>query len=115
LNQGLVQALRNSRPNPSQYNHALENEILKTQGDQMVFTHGDLGQGNIIFYEGKVAVIDFGSAGYSLEEWEFTEAMWQASLNEDWESRVSSFTPDFTQQYLFWDNVVNEMRRFSGI
>jgi thiamine kinase-like enzyme len=90
-------------------------EILKTRGNEMVFTHGDLGRGNIIFLEGKVTVIDFGSACYSLKEWEFTETKWQAALNEDWESLVSSFVPVFTRHYLFWSHVVDQMRLLSGI
>jgi Phosphotransferase enzyme family len=115
FNEGVVHALRNSRPNPSQYNLSLEPEILESRGIKMVFTHGDLGRGNIIFNEGRVTIIDWGAAGYSVEEREFVEAKWQASQSQAWNECISSFIPDYTQQYKFWDHLVNEMRLFSGI
>jgi hypothetical protein len=43
FNEGVVRALRNSRPDPSQYNRSLEAEILTSRGDGIVFSHGDLG------------------------------------------------------------------------
>lgn len=115
FNKGVVRALRNSRPDPSQYNGCLEQEIITLQGDRIVFTHGDLGRGNIIFYEGKVTIIDWGAAGYSLEEREFVEVKWRASQNKEWDQLISTCIPDFTPQYEIWDRVTNEMRLFSGI
>lgn len=116
FNEGVVQALRNSRPNPSQYNLPLEKEIRDFQGpEMMVFTHGDLGPRNVIFNNGEVTILDWGEAGYSIEEREFVEAKWQASQNPDWERHITDFIPDFTSQYRFWNHVVNEMRLFSGV
>jgi hypothetical protein len=62
-----------------------------------------------------VTIIDWGAAGYSVEEREFVEAKWQASQSQAWNECISSFIPDYTQQYKFWDHLVNEMRLFSGI
>jgi aminoglycoside phosphotransferase (APT) family kinase protein len=93
----------------------LEAHILDTRGDKIVFTHGDLGQGNIIFNKGRVTILDWGAAGYSVEEREFVEAKWRASQDEEWDQFVSSCIPDYTRQYEFWDHVTNEMRLFSGI
>lgn len=115
FNKGVLHALRNSRPNPSQYNRALEAKILQLRGDEVVFTHGDLGRGNIVFHEGKVTILDWGAAGFSVEEREFVEAKWQASMDEEWEECISSCIPDYTPHFTFWDHLVNEMRLFSGV
>lgn len=80
--------------------------------ETMVFTHGDLGPRNIIFNNGKVTILDWGEAGYSIDEREFVEAKWQASQNSDWERHITDFIPDFTSQYRFWNNVINEVRLF---
>ena len=115
FNEGVVSALRNSRPNESQYNHELEQKILQTVGEAIIFTHGDLNQGNIILDDGKATVVDWGEAGYSIEEREFTEAKMKDGYCNDWDQCISDMVPDFTPQFKFWSDVVNEMRLFAGV
>lgn len=71
FNVGVVEALRASRPSSSQYDPDLEKQIMATTGDEIVFTRGDLIPSNIIFNKGKVTIIDWGEAGYSIKEREF--------------------------------------------
>ncbi|KAK2742899.1 hypothetical protein FQN57_005029 [Myotisia sp. PD_48] len=119
FNEGVVQALRDSRPNPSQYNLPLEREIRKTQGDEIIFTHGDLGPRNIMLKDGNITILDWGGATYSIKELEFVQMKWQASQNQDWEAHIAELVPNdlpnFTSQYRFWNRLVNDMRLFSGI
>lgn len=115
FNEGVVSALRNSRLNESQINHELEQKVLQTVGEAIVFTHGDLNQGNIIVSDNKVTIVDWGEAGYSIEEREFTEAKMKAGYCSDWEHCISDMVPDFTPQFEFWSEVINEMRLFAGI
>jgi aminoglycoside phosphotransferase (APT) family kinase protein len=96
FNEGVVLALRNSRPDSSQYNRSLETEILASRGDEIVFSHGDLGQGNIIFNEGKITIIDWGAAGYSLEEREFVEAKWRAFHDKAWDRLINLHSRFYT-------------------
>jgi tRNA A-37 threonylcarbamoyl transferase component Bud32 len=116
FNEGVVQALRDSRPNPSQYNVSLEKGVLKRQGEEAIFTHGDLGRQNIIYKDGIVTIVDWGSAGFSIREREYVETRWQASMSEDWEQHISTIFPDSNEEdYDFWNGLVNDMRQFSGI
>lgn len=75
-NKGVVEALRNSRPNAqlTKRDEPLVNRILVSgaQDERRVFTHGDLHQSNIIG-DGNVitGIIDWGATGYSISAREY--------------------------------------------
>ncbi|PGH23290.1 hypothetical protein AJ80_02706 [Polytolypa hystricis UAMH7299] len=115
FNLGAVDALRASRPNPSQYNPELEKTILATTGDEIVFTHGDLIPPNIIFHNGKVTIIDWGEAGYSIKEREYYEAKKSITLPPGWDERIPEFIPAFPAENKFWLHIVDNMRLFCGV
>ncbi|OAX78200.1 hypothetical protein ACJ72_07493 [Emergomyces africanus] len=115
FNIGAVDALRASRPDPSQYDPELENKILATTGDEIVFTHGDLIPANIIFCNGKVTIIDWGEAGYSIKEREFYEAKKCLAFPSGWAERIPEFIPAFQVENKFWEHVVDNMRIFCGV
>ncbi|WEW56739.1 hypothetical protein PRK78_002189 [Emydomyces testavorans] len=115
FNLGAVKALRASRPNPTQYDAGLEKEIEATTGDEIVFTHGDLIPANIIFHNGKVTIIDWGEAGYSIKEREFYEAKKCITMPPGWSERIPDFIPAFPAENTFWERVVDNMRLFCGV
>lgn len=115
FNLGAVDALRASRPNSSQYDPELEKNILATTGDEIVFTHGDLIPANIVFHNGKVTIIDWGEAGYSIKEREFYEAKKCITMPPGWDERIPEFAPAFLAENKFWEHVVDNMRLFCGV
>ncbi|RAL00708.1 uncharacterized protein BO80DRAFT_382876, partial [Aspergillus ibericus CBS 121593] len=87
FNQGVVAALRNSRPHGQlvgETDYCLAEEIFASgdhgKDERKVFTHGDLHPTNIIVEDGKIAgIIDWGASGYSVASREFLELDWARS------------------------------------
>ena len=115
-NCGLVNALRSSRPHHVTIAPSLESRIMRSSGDEMILTHGDLYMNNIIIGDdGQIAaILDWGESCYSLEEMEYCCTRW-GTHNDEWRSYLPYFVPEFPARFLFWDNLNNEMRVYSGI
>lgn len=60
----------------------LPNAFSKTH--KSVFTHSDLFLGNVLVERGRLSgIVDWESAGFMPEYWEFTRAMWSSKNNKD--------------------------------
>jgi aminoglycoside phosphotransferase len=117
FNQGVVEALRNSRPNAqlTKRDKPLVERIL-VAGDQdktKVFTHSDLHQSNIIVNGNVVTgIIDWGAAGYSISAREYFCLRWQA-IDLEWRDRISTILD--VDEYEFWAEVNQSMVEYTGI
>jgi aminoglycoside phosphotransferase len=117
FNQGVVEALRNSRPNTqlTKRDKPLVEKIL-VSGDQdetKVLTHGDLHQSNIIVNENVVTgIIDWGAAGYSISAREYFCLRWQA-IDLEWRDLISTILD--VDEYEFWAEVNQSMVDYTGV
>ncbi|KAI9375790.1 kinase-like protein [Aspergillus egyptiacus] len=117
FNQGVVEALRYSRPNAqlTKRDEPLVERILVSGGqdERKVFTHGDLHQSNIMV-DGNVisGIIDWGAAGYSIPAREYFCLRWQA-LDLDWRDLVSGILE--VDEYDLWADVNQSMVDYTGI
>lgn len=109
FNQGVVQALCNSRPNGklTKKDEPLVEKILALgksgESERKVFTHGDLHQSNIMVDENVITgVIDWGAAGYSIMAREYFGLRWQA-LGLEWRDLISTIVE--ADEYGFWAEV----------
>jgi aminoglycoside phosphotransferase len=118
--EGVVEALRNSRPagHRDPLDDHTESRILARKEDDhhgMVLTHGDLNKSNILVKDGVVTgIIDWGAAGYSIEEREHLEAKIRGT-DLSWEEAVDAFVPAFPDKFAFWEHVISQMMIYSGI
>lgn len=115
-NRGLVRALQCSRPPHVPIAPSLESQIMESSGKDMVLTHGDLHMDNIVIgYNGEIAaILDWGESCYSTQEMEYCCARW-GTQNNEWQSYIPCFVPQFPTEFKFWDNLNNEMMVYSGI
>lgn len=117
FNQGVVEALRYSRPNGELTTRdlPLAERILasSSQDERKVLTHGDLHQSNIIV-DGEVVtgIIDWGAAGYSTSAREYFCLRWQA-LDPEWRDLIPTILDD--DEYEFWAEVNQSMVTYTGI
>ncbi|KAF2745502.1 kinase-like protein [Sporormia fimetaria CBS 119925] len=97
-NLGLIDALRNSRPDglePSDSDNALITKIAATTDDRKIFSHGDLHNLNI-FVDGKgiiTGILDWGTAGFSISGREYFETKDRAR-SQDWIHVVDDIFPE---------------------
>lgn len=119
--QGVVEALRNSRPagHRDALDDQTESRILASKAEDdhhgIVLTHGDLNKSNILVKDGVVTgIVDWGGAGYSIEEREYLEAKIRGT-DLSWEEAVDAFVPAFPDKFTFWEHVISEMMAYSGI
>ncbi|KAL1385281.1 kinase-like domain-containing protein [Phyllosticta capitalensis] len=69
---------------------------------QVVFTHGDLSQRNIIVKENRIqALLDWEYAGWYPEHWEYVKFLHMASKNKDWQDYVDTIFPEKYLDELF--------------
>ena len=108
FNEGIVQALRDRLPaellkregDPDSVFFTSEFLLYQTvrglKGHEIVFTHGDLHHGNIIVRaDGTVVLLDWGSAGFWPEYWEFYRAMFGSPWKVSWDRMVEKFIPPY--------------------
>ncbi|KAL1848587.1 hypothetical protein Plec18170_007896 [Paecilomyces lecythidis] len=120
FNQGVVDALKNSRPGGQlvdEDDYCLAKEILASgengQDERKFLTHGDLHPTNIIINDGKVAgIIDWGAAGYSIAAREYFGLVW-ATPDSSWRRLASTILP--SDEYDFWAKVNYSMTDYTGI
>ncbi|PLN79452.1 protein kinase-like protein [Aspergillus taichungensis] len=117
FNQGVVEALRYSRPQAklTAKDEPLAQKILASgdQDERKVLTHGDLHQSNIIVDDDVVTgVIDWGAAGYSIWAREYFGIRWQA-LDLEWRRLTSTLVG--VDEYEFWAEVNQSMLDYTGI
>ncbi|KAJ5144332.1 hypothetical protein N7526_001840 [Penicillium atrosanguineum] len=117
FNQGVVEALRNSRPNAqlTKKDEPLVRRIL-VSGDQdetKVLTHGDLHPSNIMVNGNIVTgIIDWGAAGYSISAREYFCIRWQA-LDPEWRDLTSNILD--VDDYTFLAEINQSMVEYTGI
>ncbi|KAM3414561.1 hypothetical protein BST61_g9720 [Cercospora zeina] len=98
-NEGLVTALKNSRPNGrlTQEDENLIHEISKNTDERKVFSHGDLHLRNILVDPSTACItgfVDWEAAGFSVPGREYFEAKMRAR-NDAWKEALDEiFGPD---------------------
>lgn len=117
FNQGVVEALCNSRPNGKlAKDEPLAERILDSgkdgESERKVFMHGDLHQNNIMVDENVITrVIYWGAAGYSIMAREYFGLRWQA-LDLEWRDLISTTVE--ADEYDFWAEVNQSMVDYAG-
>lgn len=96
-NQGLIEALINSRPR-GQFGELEKKLMAKISGlteDAKIFSHGDLHLDNILVNDNCtiVGIVDWGSAGFSIPGREFLEASLRAR-NPNWIKTITEVFPE---------------------
>jgi serine/threonine protein kinase len=106
FNEGIVQALRNraskhmraTNPDSAHYNRefVLGPTVRGLQGHDVVFSHGDLHDANILVRcDGTVVLLDWGLAGYWPAYWEFYQATFNPPWRQSWEREIERFVPAY--------------------
>lgn len=119
FNQGMVEALCNSRPNRqlTEKDHCFAERLLASgdseQAELKIFTHGDLHQTNIIVQDNVITgIIDWGAGGYSVSGREYFGLRWSA---RDPEWKELSTTILRADEYDFWEEVNYYMMQYTCI
>ncbi|KAJ5858877.1 hypothetical protein N7534_004154 [Penicillium rubens] len=108
FDEGIVQALRDRLPlEMREGEHGIESNFFNGEymlhqtvrglkNHKILFTHGDLHPGNIIVrIDGTVVLVDWGSAGFWPEYWEFYRALHNSPWKTSWDRMVEKFVPPF--------------------
>ncbi|KAJ5285189.1 hypothetical protein N7524_000495 [Penicillium chrysogenum] len=108
FDEGIVQALRDRLPlEMREGEHGIESNFFNGEymlhqtvrglkNHKILFTHGDLHPGNIIVRtDGTVVPVDWGSAGFWPEYWEFYRALHNSPWKASWDRMVEKFVPPF--------------------
>ncbi|KND86831.1 hypothetical protein TOPH_08505 [Tolypocladium ophioglossoides CBS 100239] len=84
---------------------------LVLRNHNIVFTHGDLQRKNIILREDGVAVvIDWETAGWYPEYWEYALAMFACgSWEDDWHEFVGHILTEYLNEYAWFDMLRREL------
>ncbi|PYH92597.1 hypothetical protein BO71DRAFT_442325 [Aspergillus ellipticus CBS 707.79] len=122
FNEGMVQALRNSRPGGrlTKRDERFADRLLASGSgeegggeEMMVLTHGDLHPSNILVQDGVITgIVDWGAAGYSVSEREYFCLRWSA-LDPEWIELSTSILP--SDGYDFWKEVNYQMMAYTCI
>lgn len=112
FDEGIVQALRDRLPlDLLEREHDIESNFFNSEymlyqtvrglkNHKILFTHGDLHPGNIIVRtDGTVVLVDWGSAGFWPEYWEFYRALHNPPWRASWDRMVEKFVPPFYVEY----------------
>ncbi|KAE8342997.1 hypothetical protein BDV24DRAFT_161815 [Aspergillus arachidicola] len=112
FNEGMVQALRDRLPeklleseNDPESNfwaseYILHQTVRGLKGHKIVFTHGDLHEGNMLVRsDGTVVLLDWGLSGFWPEYWEFYRAMFNPPWRTSWDRMVERFIPPYYVEY----------------
>ncbi|KAJ5466077.1 hypothetical protein N7530_009864 [Penicillium desertorum] len=112
FDEGIVQALRDRLPlEVREREHDIESNFFNSEymlyqtvrglkNHKILFTHGDLHPGNIIVRtDGTVVLVDWGSAGFWPEYWEFYRALHNPPWRASWDRMVEKFVPPFYVEY----------------
>ncbi|KAE8415340.1 kinase-like domain-containing protein [Aspergillus pseudocaelatus] len=112
FNEGMVQALRDRLPeklleseNDPESNfwaseYILHQTVRGLKGHKIVFTHGDLHEGNMLVQsDGTVVLLDWGLSGFWPEYWEFYRAMFNPPWRTSWDRMVERFIPPYYVEY----------------
>ncbi|OGM48216.1 hypothetical protein ABOM_002149 [Aspergillus bombycis] len=112
FNEGMVQALRDRLPaellksenDPESSfwasEYILQQTVRGLKGHKIVFTHGDLHEGNMLVRsDGTVVLLDWGLSGFWPEYWEFYRAMFNPPWRTSWDRMVEKFIPPYYVEY----------------
>lgn len=119
FNEGMVEALRNSRPDK----RLTEKDLLFAErllasadhsaSESKVFTHGDLHQSNIMIQDGTISgIVDWGAAGFSVGGREHFGMRWSAR-DSKWRELSGTVLP--ADEYYFWEEVNYYMMQYTCI
>lgn len=122
FNEGIVQALRDrllpkvlARENDLEsvfFNgeYMLYQTVRGLKDHKIVFTHGDLHPGNMIVRtDGTIVLVDWGSAGFWPEYWEFYRALFNPPWRVSWDRMVEKFIPPHYVEYSVLKRVFGTM------
>ena len=119
-NEGLVQALRNSRP-PGQWSagdEELAARIRALKSEEKVYSHGDLHLGNIFVDEkGNITrIIDWGGAGFSIPQRDYFEAKLRGSSQKTtWNDALELvFSENVKENVDFFTELNIALTKYSG-
>ncbi|KAE8327868.1 kinase-like domain-containing protein [Aspergillus sergii] len=112
FHEGMVQALRDRLParlleseNDPESNfwaseYILHQTVRGLKGHKIVFTHGDLHEGNMLVRsDGTIVLLDWGLFGFWPEYWEFYRAMFNPPWRTSWDHMVERFIPPYYVEY----------------
>ncbi|GAB1205223.1 hypothetical protein APSETT445_003895 [Aspergillus pseudonomiae] len=112
FNEGMVQALRDRLPPELLENendpesifwtseYILHQTVQGLKGHKIVFTHGDLHEGNMLVpSDGTVVLLDWGLSGFWPGYWEFYRAMFNPPWRMSWDRMVERFIPPYYVEY----------------
>lgn len=119
-NEGLVQALRNSRP-PGLWSACEEELATRARSftdEEKLFSHGDLHLGNIFVDEkGDISgIIDWGGAGFSIPQRDYLEAKLRpSSTRVTWNDALEQIFPEDAKENVdFLKEFNTALTKYSG-
>jgi len=119
FNEGIVQALENRLPPDLRGNKDVESKLYNMEyinrqrvralkGHEIVFTHGDLHPSNMLVRkDGTVVLLDWGSAGFWPEYWEYYRCMSAIPWKHSWDREVEKFVPLYYIEHMVMTRVFN--------
>jgi aminoglycoside phosphotransferase len=88
-------------------------DVVHRSGHKIVLTHGDINMRNIMVKDGKLScIIDFETAAWLLEYWDYTKARWVTKFNRRWIKIVDKvfeelgdYEEELATERKFWEYV----------
>ncbi|KAI3326064.1 kinase-like protein [Xylariaceae sp. AK1471] len=115
FNEGILEAMLRASPGPantdtesSGYNnmYAIRQLLHSLRNHDIVFTHGDLNAGNILIRgDLTVVILDWYTAGFYPEYWEWYKATWHGVFKPSFIRQVERYIPP----YWIEANIMNQM------
>lgn len=119
FNNGIVEALVNRHPlerrvkdpdNLTKSEWETRRLVQSLKGHEILFTHADLHTGNMVVRaDGTVVLLDWGSAGYWPDYWEFYRARNHAGHWRDFDRAMERFIPSFYVEDFVMRHVLQKM------
>ncbi|KAI0466163.1 kinase-like protein [Xylaria cf. heliscus] len=117
FNDGIMEAVLRSSPWPPNTdpesvgynnNYTTRQLVHSLRGHEIVFTHGDLNDGNIIIRDDlTVVIIDWCTAGFYPAYWEWYKATWHGVFKPSFIRQVERYIPPYWIEASIMDKIFN--------
>ncbi|KAF1935871.1 kinase-like protein [Clathrospora elynae] len=78
---------------------------------RIVFSHGDLAQHNILVKDGRITLVDWDTAGWYPEHWDYLKFFERSCKHEDWKNRAKDIFPQIYDNELAYHQAIIRWQR----
>ncbi|KAI0442016.1 kinase-like protein [Xylaria telfairii] len=119
FNDGIMEAISRASPWPSNTDpessgfnrrYATQQLVHSLRGHEIVFTHGDLNDGNILIRDDlTVIILDWCTAGFYPAYWEWYKATWHGTFKPSFIRQIERYIPPYWVEANIMNQIFNKI------